>query len=458
MAVSDQVKPTSVDDSKTTDESSTVEIEHPSKKKVISWALWDWGTQPYATIITTFVFAVYLTSSTFGSENYTSMSLSIATAVEGLLIALLAPVLGQNADRSGHKVRNLKYLTWAVAVISASLFFVQAKPEYLWLGLILMGIGSIFSEIAGVNYNSLLEDVSTPKTIGRISGLGWGMGYLGGIVSLLVVYLGFIKPEVGPFGVTGNNGLDIRVSMIICGIWTFVFTIPTFLNLRDKPNATAAPKVSIWQSYKLLWESIVNLWNTSRDTLTFLLASALFRDGLAGVFAFGGVLAAQTFGMSAGQVIIFGVAANLVAGVSTIAFGHLDDKVGPKRVIQISLLSLVVLGMMIFFFHSAGTTAFWILGLAMCAFVGPAQSASRGFLTRITPPEKLGEMFGLYATTGRAVSFLSPAMFGVMIWVGSKIMRSESTQYWGIIGIVLVLLAGLLLMFKVKPHEEHSVS
>lgn len=436
--------------------------------------MWDWGTQPFNTVITTFVFSVYITSAAFGDTNSTSQALSVAMMLAGLFVAIAAPVLGQTVDRSGRTVSVLRTMTWVLSVISAALFLVRPDPAYLWLGLGLLGVGSVISEIASVNYNSLLDKVAGEANVGRISGFGWGMGYLGGIVVLLLIFFLFIQPEVGLFGVTGEEGMDIRVSMIICGLWTLLFTIPTFLNLKDRPGIgrTPIPGVERWQSPNptLVWKLLVpvfasyaelvntirRLWATSRHTVYFLLASALFRDGLAGVFAFGAVIAAGTFGFSSVEVVIFGAAANIVAGVSTIAFGLLDDRIGPKKVIMVSLASLVAMGVVIFFFHDGGKTVFWIAGLIMCVFVGPAQSASRSFLARLIPAGKAGEVFGLYATTGRVVSFLSPMLFGMAIGLGAVVSGAENTQYWGILGIALVLVAGFVVMIPVKEHTEHA--
>ena len=445
-----------------------------SRKKIVSWAMWDWGTQPFNTVITTFVFSVYMTSAAFGDTNFTSQALSLAMMFGGLLVAVAAPVLGQTVDRNGHTVRVLRAMTWLLAGISASLFFVKPDPAYLWLGLGLLAVGSVISEIAGVNYNSLLPKVAGHANVGRISGFGWGMGYLGGIVVLLLIYFLFIQPEVGLFGVSGTEAMDIRVSMVVCGVWTLLFTIPTFANLHDSPQPLrrAIPGIERWQgrrpdfiwrwlapvvaSYGELANTIRRLWGISKHTVYFLLASALFRDGLAGVFAFGAVIAAGTFGFSSGEVIIFGAAANIVAGMSTIAFGLLDDWIGPKRVIMISLSTLVGMGAVIFWFHDGGKLIFWIAGLIMCLFVGPAQSASRSFLARLIPVGRSGEVFGLYATTGRVVSFLSPAFFGLAIGLGAAVTGDANTQYWGILGIALVLLAGLLVMIPVKEHHEHT--
>ena len=431
--------------------------EDSSKRRVIAWGMWDWGAQPFNTVITTFVFSVYLTSSAFGATNFTSMALAVSTGVAGLFVALLAPVLGQNSDRSGKTVRNLRIQTWILAALSAALFFVQPDPAYLVLGLVLLGAGSVISEIAGVNYNATIDQVATPRTVGRVSGFGWGMGYLGGILVLLLIFFLFIQPEVGLFGVTDGGALDIRVSMLVCGIWIALFTLPAFRVLRDRPRPVA-PRVGVVDSYRLVWRSIRGLWTTSRHTVYFLLASALFRDGLAGVFAFGAILAAGTFGLSAGEVIIFGAAANIVAGLATMAFGTLDDRIGPKKVILICLASLVVLGLLIFILHDGGKTVFWVLGLLLTVFVGPAQAASRSFLARLIPQGKSGEIFGLYATTGRVVSFLSPLAFGAFIAIGALVTGAENTQYWGILGIVLILAAGFAVMIPVREHGEHTMS
>lgn len=437
---------------------TALDVAVPSSRgRIVAWAMWDWGSQPFNTVITTFVFSVYITSSSFGGTNATSTALAISTAIAGLFVAVLAPVLGQNSDRSGRTVRNLRLQTWLLAGLSAALYVVQPNPAYLWVGLGLLAVGSVVSEIAGVNYNATIDQVATGKTVGRVSGFGWGMGYLGGIIVLLLLYFLLIKPDVGLFGVTDEGASDIRVSMLLCGLWTLVFTIPAFLVLRDR-DRERAPRVDVVTSYRLVWQSITGLWATSRHTVYFLLASALFRDGLAGVFAFGAVLAHGTFGLSAGDVIVFGAAANIIAGFATMAFGLLDDRIGPKRVILISLGSLVVLGLLIFVLHDGGATVFWVLGLLMTVFVGPAQAASRSFLARLIPEGKNGEIFGLYATTGRVVSFMSPVAFGAFIAIGAALTGQENTQYWGILGIVLILGAGFAVMLPVKEHTEHRVS
>jgi len=169
----------------------------------------------------------------------------------------------------------------------------------------------------------------------------------------------------------------------------------------------------------------------------------VFRDGLAAVFTFGAIIAAQVFGFSATEVIYFAVAANVVAGIGTFLGGWLDDKLGAKKVIIGSLIGLIIAGTAVLFIGTA-QAGFWVAGLFLTLFVGPVQSSSRSFLARITPVGREGEIFGLYATTGRAVSFIAPGLFSLFV------LTTGDTRF-GIIGIVLVLLGGLLLMLPVKP-------
>jgi len=427
------------------------------RKQVWSWALWDWATQPFNTVILTFVFtALYLTSDSFISpelaalpEDDTARVLAIdalsgqfgfALFVAGLFIALLAPVLGQRSDATGRRKFFLLVYTAVVVVGMASLFFVQAAPAYFVLGISIVAISSVFQEIANVSYNAMLVQVSTPKTVGKVSGLGWGLGYIGGIVALVIVV---VLTQLEWFGMSTDNGMVYRVIALGCAVWTVVFVIPIILNVPENEATGSREKVNFFRSYVLLVKDVKRLFVESRQTFWFLVASAVYRDGLAGVFAFGAIIATGTFAFTSNEVLIFGVAANLVAGVSTIVSGRFDDRFGPRAVILTSLVGLVVAGTATFVFHDAGKSLFWVFGLLLCAFVGPAQSASRSLLARVTPAGREGEIFGLYATTGRAASFLSPGLWSLLIAL-------FGFQYWGILGIVLVLAIGLVLMLFVR--------
>ncbi len=441
---------------------------------VVAWAFWDWGGAAFNAVITTFVFTVYLTSSYFVSPAVTAArdaevdlkgpahhaytvaeasltsGLGYGLAIAGVIVALIAPVLGQRTDASGRRKLWLAINTGVVVLMTALMFFVEGKPSFFFLGVALVSVGTVFYEIATVNYNAMLIQVSTPKTVGKVSGLGWGAGYLGGIVLLLFVLLGLVgltSDSGGFLGVPHDDGLNIRLIAVIAALWTLVFSLPILFTVPEITATDRRVKVGFFESYVVLFRDIAKLWKESRNTVLFLISSALFRDGLVGVFTFGGILAQGTFGFSSSQVIIFAIAANVVAGVSTFISGLFDDRFGAKPVIVVSLIGLIVAGLGVFFAHDLGPNAFWVGGLILCLFVGPAQSASRSFLARVTPAGREGEVFGLYATTGRAVSFLAPLLFSTFVAVAGA-------QYWGILGIIIVLAIGLALLIPVKAQQR----
>ncbi len=445
-------------------EVSAAELKQVPANKVWSWAAWDWGSAAFNAVATSFVFSVYLTGEgIFASAATANQFLAVGMTIAGLVVAFLAPITGRRADRAGKGLQSVAVFTFLVVASLAAMFFVAPESPMgaknaLILGVALLGLGNIFFEFASVNYNAMLNYVSTPQNRGRVSGIGWGAGYLGGIVLLLILYFAFINPEVGLFGVTSANGLNVRVAMLFAALWMALSALPVLLN--PPPGYAHAPAEggagTLWENYRALFRLVVSLAKDSPDTLKFLIASAIFRDGLAGVFTFGGVIAGAVFGFTPGQVIIFAIVANVVAGISTMLAGRLDDLWGPKRLIIISLVSMVIAATGVFVFHRQGAPVFWILGLLLTIFVGPAQSASRSMLARMIPAGREGEVFGLYATTGRAVSFLAPMLYGIAIALGTAITGGDGTPF-GILGVSVVLLVGLLLLLPVRTGTTIKV-
>ncbi|WP_250445943.1 MFS transporter [Actinotalea sp. C106] len=458
----------------------TATTEAPSaprihRGQVGAWALWDWGSAAFNAVITTFVFTRWITSSDFVTPSVVAAAaaegaaggpatvqldaalaqhstwLGWGLALAGLVIAVVAPVLGARADGAGRRKLWLGIHTAITVALSAAMVLVRPDTDSLTfnllLGITLLGLGNIAFELANVNYNAMLRQISSREAMGRISGIGWGAGYLGGIALLLILFVGFINPEVGWFGVTGEDGMDIRISVLVAALWFGLFAIPVLVVVPEAPRTgPAGPRTGVLESYRILGRDLRGLWRHGRSLLAFLVASAVYRDGLAGVFTFGAVIASVTFGFSAGEVVIFAIAANVVAGVATIGCGFLDDRVGPKAIIVASLIGLLVAGTAVFLLHDEGQTAFWVFGLLLCVFVGPAQSASRSLLARVVPPGREGEMFGLYATTGRAASFLAPLAFSTSIAIAGA-------QHWGVLGIMVVLALGLALLLPVRVER-----
>ncbi|WP_417219881.1 MFS transporter [Arthrobacter sp.] len=419
-------------------------------KQVLAWASWDWGSAAINAVMTTFVFTVYLTSSLFGDTDANSAVLGNALAIAGVVIALLAPVTGQRSDAGGRRRFWLGVNTVLVALATAACFFVLPDPRFLVLGATLIAVASIFSEFATVNYNAMLPQISTPATIGKVSGFGWGMGYLGGILALALVLFGFVQPIVDWPGASTDGSLNLRLVAVFSAVWFFGFGLPVLFAVPEVKRRQKMARVSFLESYRQLGRSVKALWRTEPHTVFFLIAAAVFRDGLAAVFTFGGVIAAGTFGFELSQVITFAIVGNVVAAAGAMIGGFLDDRVGPKAVIVGSLCGLLIAATGVFL--SPGASGFWLFGLLLCLFVGPAQSSSRAFLARLATTGKEGELFGLYATTGRAVSFLAPALFSLSIALASPHVADGGAQRYGILGIMLVLLVGLGLLLPVhKP-------
>ncbi|OFO97504.1 MFS transporter [Corynebacterium sp. HMSC034H07] len=428
-------------------------MTHASKRTdrltVAAWALWDWGSAAFNAVLVTFIFSVYLTDSVgqqIDSQFTPAQWLSWSMTVAGLVIFAVTPVMGQRSDRLGTRRRALGFWSLLTFLVMASLFFIRNDaPAYFWLGLIGLAVGSVTIQFAEVNYFAQLNQVATEDRVGRVSGLGWSAGYFGGIVLLLICYFGFVSGEGGGLGLSTEGGWNVRLVALLSAAWFGLSAIPVLLRVPEiAPSGERTGGLAA--SYRELWRTVHTLWREDRNAFAFLFASAIFRDGLSAVFSFGAVLGVSVYGLSPGDVLIFGVAANVAAALGAVAGGLIDDHVGPKAIILTCLAILTLMaGIM---FVAQGPTAFWICGLILCLCVGPAQASARGFLARVAPPGREGEMFGLYATTGRAVAWLTPFLFGVFVSLLGQGDRG------GVLAIGLVLLVGALVLIPVKDPAK----
>ena len=433
--------------------SSTVATKR-SKLATWSWALWDWAEQPYPTIMQTFIFPVYLTSAVAAGIKNADQQLGWATAIAGLLLALMAPVMGRRSDQNGRRKLWLLINTGILIAVTASSFFIEPKPEYFLFGLVLYGIGSVIQESAFINYYAMLKGVTNEKNIGKVSGFAWGLGYVGGIILLLISLVGFVLPEHPLLGIVKENGLNIRTIFLFSAAWILIFTIPLLLWVPEIEKRAGAKNESILESYRSLFRELGTLRRQAPETFKFLISSAIYRDGLAGIFTFGAVLGTLAFGFTTTSIIFYGIGANIVAAIGAAIGGWLDDKIGSRAVILGSLIGLIAGAMAVFFLRDLGPITFWIFGLLLTLFVGPAQASSRTFVARFTPHGREGEVFGLYQTTGRAVSFLSGTMWALSISIANSVLGSSNNTIYGIWGIVIILIAGTYLLTRVHPKPQ----
>lgn len=423
-----------------------------TRRAVASWALWDCGATGVNAIVTTFGFNVYLTSVVGkGLPGSTTPESWLGRAVfaAGLVVAVLAPATGVLVNGAHRRRTALAVLTAMVVALTASMAFIRPQYHYLWLGLALLACTAACMDLATVPYNAMLRQLSTSGTSGRISGFGLAAGFFGSVVLLLLVYVGFKSgtgDTLGLLGIPNADGLPDRYSVLVAAAWFAAFALPLLLMVRS-PARDDTPAVGLIGAYRQLWVEIVGEWRRDRNVVYYLIASAIFRDGLTGISLFGPVLGVSVYGVSAASVPLFGACAFTVAALGAVAGGLLDDRVGSKPVIVTSLAAMVAVGLTLMCL--SGPLAFWLCGLALCLFVGPAQSAARNLMLRISGEGKEGVAFGLYTTTGRAAHTLSP-------WLFSMFIDIFATQRAGMGGLCVVLAIGLLGMALVRVPERRS--
>lgn len=411
-------------------------------KKTFSWCLYDWANSVIATIIFTFVFPVYLSENIIGDPIKGSSLWGYTTGIAGIIIALTTPIMGLVADSYNLKNKLIIWLSLLTFIGTVALFFMMPDPSYMVIALILGGLVTIGFEQAQALYNATLPDIAPKQLWGRLSGQAWAMGYWGGLACLAIALFGFIGlgDDGGFFQISPENDLPIRSTFLLTAGWYCVFAIPFLWSLRRVTHSYTSPQPLINQMKQVFQ----NLRQNNGNTLRFLIASAIYRDGLNTLFIVGGLYAAGTFGMSMTDILIFAIGLNVSAGIGAYGFSFIDDHKGSKIVIQISLIALIILGITLM----TVTDPHWFIGLSLALglFIGPAQSASRTMVARLTSPYNLSSVYSLYAMTGKSIAFTGPLLFAFLTDV-------TQSQRWGISAIIGLWVLGLFVLHGVKEKR-----
>ncbi len=438
----------------------------------LSWAMFDWANQPYFTVITTFIFAPYFTAKVIGDPVEGQSLWGFTMAFSAAVVALGAPFLGAIADAGGRRKPWLFAFQILLAFGCALLWLAQPGQLQL-LPLVILGLvlANIAAEYSIMFNNALLPALETPRHVGRLSGIGWGLGYAGGLIALFAVLIvsqpeliGIKLPEgEALLGLKRDSFEAERIIGPVAALWVALFVLPMFLFTPDRPGARlpflAVAKAGIAQVF-----ATVRHMRDYGNLLRFLVAYMIYYDGLVAVIGFGGIYAAGIFGWGTTELGIFGIALNVIAIPAVIAGGWLDDRIGSKRAVQWSIgsVALGTLGILsitadtVFFvvdvapraagaglFSSTGEQAFFLCALLLGLGMGPMQAASRTLVARLSPPQMVGEFYGLFSLSGRATTFLAPLLIGIATALFDTQRIAAS--------IVLVFLAvGFVLLWNVK--------
>jgi UMF1 family MFS transporter len=401
-----------------------------------SWAFYDWANSAFTTLVVTFIYSTYFTQAMTADEVTGTAWWSRAVAASALLTAAISPILGAAADRAGAHKRFLAVTTAISVAATAALAFVSPSLQNgALLALVLFVVADTCFETGYVFYNAFLPRIASPDRIGRVSGYGWGLGYVGGLVCMAIALVGFVQPEVPWFGLSKAEGWNVRATNLLVAGWFLVFAIPLFVTVPERPLARV--RLDPVGAFRDLGQTL-RVMGRYREILKFLAARLVFNDGLVTIFGFGGIYAAGTFGMSLSEVIAFGVALNVASGLGAVVFGFLDDRIGGKRTILLTLVALAAATVIAVW--APTRTWLWIAGMVIGLFIGPNQSASRSLMARFVPDRHQAEFFGFFAFSGKATAFVGPLLLGVVTAAtGSQRAGVATTLLFFVLGGVLLL-------------------
>lgn len=412
------------------------------KKAIFGWVMFDFANSAYTTLIVTFIYGTYFVKAIAPDEVIGTALWSRGVTITAVCVAVCSPVLGALADQ-GSLRKTFLFISTAIAIVgTAALYFIQPGRVVAALGWFV--ISNIAYELTMVFYNAFLPEIAPREKIGRISGFGWGVGYIGGLAAMVIAMIGFIYPEVPWFGFSKQTGANIRATNLLVAVWFALFAIPMFLFVRAERKTISRSKA------KIISNGLSDLRNTLREIrryrqiVKFLIARLIYNDGLVTVFAFGGIYAAGTFGMGFEEIMLFGIVLNVSAGIGALVMGYFDDKLGGKKTIQISNMVLAAASLLAV--TSPNKDLFWVAGILIGLFAGPNQSASRSLLGRFIPREKENQFYGFFAFSGKLTAFMGPLLLGILT-------EAFNSQRAGVSVVVVFFIIGMLLLAVVDEKE-----
>ncbi|MDX1420828.1 MAG: MFS transporter [Rubricoccaceae bacterium] len=417
------------------------------RRAVWSWSLFDFANSAFTTLVITFIYATYFVRGV--AENETAGTVLWSWGVvtpTAITVALLSPLLGALADRTGTRKRAL-FTTVALCVGATALLFFPQQGDVLQ-AILLVVVANIAFELGQVFYNAFLPEIAPPDWIGRISGWAWALGYAGGLLCM-VLALAVVMPEAPPFGLDRETGEHVRVTNLLVAGWFALFAIPAFLFLREpKPAGPPVERGLVAATFGELGETFREL-RRYRQIVRLLVARLFYNDGLVTIFAMGGIFAATAYGFTETEILLFGIVLNVAAGLGAFAFGFVDDRVGGKRTVFISLAILAVATLLAI----AGPSKAWLWGAGVLIGVasGPNQAASRSLLGRFVPDDKETEFYGFFAFSGKATAFAGPALFGLMTAI-------TGTQRAGVAAVLVLFAIGAVILARLDEAEGIRLS
>lgn len=398
--------------------------------------LFDWATSPIPTIHTTFIFSVYFVNSI--ADNSGSFYWGLIIGIAGVLTAFLGPLLGSFSDKKGIRKKTLFILVLIGFLATSLLWFAKPNEKYFLYAIVFSFISILSMELIFVSYNSLLKKVSDKNDYGKISGLSWCSGYIGGISALIICLVLFIFPTELPFNISKDQGGDVRSCMVFISIWLIVFSIPIFLYVEEpKKNVTQKNTINyLIEGFKIIVKN--------KTLLRYFIARVFYFDALVTIFAFGGIYASKVFNFSQIEILYFAILINVSAALGAILGGFFDDKFSPFKVIKISILGIIFSGIILLLINDKNL--FWLVSFSLGIFIGPLQSSSRVLLTKIIPEERGGQFFGFAIFSGKVTSFLGPLIYGI-------IATSLNSQKFAMTFVILLFIISIVLIGNKEPDK-----